>query len=127
MAKSLLVVDDNFLNRDMLSRRLIRHNYEVRTAESAEGAVESAVSEPPDLILLDMMLPDKSGADVAVLLRQESQTRNVPIIAVSSVAMEHDRVHALESGCDHYVTKPINFANLLELIEMCLNSSTTVR
>ena len=113
MAKILLVEDDE-MNRDMLSRRLIRRGFEVAMAVDGEQGVNMAVSESPDLILLDMSLPVLSGWDAAQKLKADPATQNIPIIALTAHAMSGDREKAIEVGCDEYDTKPVELERLLE-------------
>jgi len=118
----ILLVEDNELNRDMLSRRLERKGYEVLLAIDGEEGIEKARSHRPDLILLDMRLPHISGWDVARFLKQSSDTREILIVALTADAMDDDRERALAVGCDAYDTKPIDFRKLVERIESLLNS-----
>ena len=113
MAK-ILLVEDNELNRDMLSRRLIRRGFDVVIAVDGGQGADMAVSESPDLILLDMSLPIMSGWDVAQKLKADSATRNIPIIALTAHAMGGDREKALDAGCNEYETKPVEVKRLLE-------------
>jgi len=122
MAK-ILLVEDNEMNRDMLSRRLIRRNYEVAVALDGKQGVDMAVSESPDLILLDMSLPVLNGWDAARILKADPVTQKIPIIALTAHAMGGDREKALEAGCDEYETKPVEFKRLLEKINHLLNET----
>ena len=106
MAK-ILLVEDNEMNRDMLSRRLIRRGFDVIIAVDGAQGVNMAVSEAPDLILLDMSLPVMNGWDVAQKLKADSSTSSIPTIALTAHAMGGDREKALEAVCDDYETKPI--------------------
>jgi two-component system cell cycle response regulator DivK len=112
MAK-ILLVEDNEMNRDMLSRRLIRRDFEVVIAVDGGQGVDMATSESPDLILLDMSLPVINGWDAAKILKAASTTRHIPIIALTAHAMGGDREKALEAGCYEYETKPVEFKRLL--------------
>jgi two-component system, cell cycle response regulator DivK len=119
MAK-ILLVEDNELNRDMLSRRLTRKGYEVVMATDG-GQVSGIVhSETPDLILMDMSLPVMSGWDATKALKTDPQTKSIPVIALTAHAMSTDREYALQAGCDDYDTKPIDLGRLLEKIEALL-------
>lgn len=120
MAK-LLLVEDNELNRDMLSRRLERRGYEIVLAVDGLEALDVAQTELPDLILLDMSLPRMDGWEVASELRKTQDTRHIPIIALTAHAMEGDRDKALAAGCDEYDTKPVDLPRLIEKIERFLN------
>ncbi len=110
----ILLVEDNEMNRDMLSRRLIRKGFDVVIAVDGGQGVDMATSESPDLILLDMSLPVINGWDAAQRLKAESTTRHIPIIALTAHAMGGDREKALEAGCDEYETKPVEFKRLLD-------------
>ena len=112
----LLIIEDNEMNRDLLSRRLQRRGYEVILAVDGKQGVEIARSETPDLILMDMALPVVDGWEATRLLKSFPQTRSIPIIALSAHAMTGDREKALESGCDDYDTKPIELNRLLDKI-----------
>ncbi len=121
MAK-ILLVEDNEMNRDMLSRRLARRGYEVIMAIDGEQGRSMAQSELPDLILMDMSLPIMDGWEVTRQLKAASETSNIPIIALTAHAMAGDREKALSAGCDDYDTKPVEFSRLLEKIKLQLNS-----
>ncbi len=121
MAK-ILLVEDNEMNRDMLSRRLARRGYEVIMAIDGEQGRSMAQSELPDLILMDMSLPIIDGWEVTRQLKAASETSNIPIIALTAHAMAGDREKALSAGCDDYDTKPVEFSRLLEKIKLQLNS-----
>lgn len=110
----LLVVDDNEMNRDMLSRRLARKGFDVSLAVDGAEGVAKARAEKPDLILLDMSLPVLDGWEAARQLKGADDTRAIPIIALTAHAMAGDREKALEAGCDDYDTKPIELPRLLE-------------
>ena len=115
MAK-ILLVEDNEMNRDMLSRRLIKRGFEVAIAVDGQQGLDMAGSESPDLILLDMSLPVMDGWDVARNLKSDNELKNIPVIALTAHAMSGDREKALEAGCDEYDTKPVEFKRLLEKI-----------
>jgi len=112
----ILLVEDNEMNRDMLSRRLRRRSYEVDLAVDGGEAVEKA-SSLPDVILLDMSLPVMDGWTVAGKLKADEATKHIPIIALTAHAMVGDREKALAAGCDDYETKPIDFPRLLAKID----------
>jgi len=120
----ILLVEDNETNRDMLSRRLERRGYQVIIALDGEQAVVMARSETPDLILMDMSLPVLDGWEATRQLRAVSETRTVPIIALTAHAMQGDREKAIEAGCDDYDTKPVEFQRLLAKIEAILGKGT---
>src|ERR1700704_325259 len=116
----ILLVEDNEMNRDMLSRRLQRKGYSVVTAEDGEKGLLLARSEAPDLILMDISLPAMSGWEVTRLLKADQATRHIPIIALTAHAWVTDREKALEAGCDEYDTKPVEFGRLSEKMENLL-------
>jgi CheY-like chemotaxis protein len=122
MAK-ILLVEDNEMNRDMLSRRLERKNYEVVIAVDGAEGVSKAQTESPDLILMDISLPVIDGREATRRLKAAPETRAIPIIALTAHAMAGDRDMALEAGCDDYETKPVDLPRLLEKIEMLLGSN----
>jgi two-component system, cell cycle response regulator DivK len=124
MPKILLVEDDE-MNRDMLSRRLERRGYKVVIALDGEQAVVMTRSEAPDLILMDMSLPVLDGWEATRQIRAASETRAVPIIALTAHAMQGDREKAIEAGCDDYDTKPVEFQRLLEKIQGILGKETS--
>lgn len=113
----ILIVEDNEVNRDMLSRRLIRHDYEIIFALNGAEGVSKALAEKPDLILMDMNLPVIDGWEATRQLKANSQTRNIPVIALTAHSMQGDREKALAAGCDEYESKPIDFSRLLSKIE----------
>ena len=115
--KRLLLVEDNELNRDMLSRRLQRRGYEVLIATDGQAALDSAEAEKPDLILMDMDLPVLSGWDATRKLRANAEIRDIPVIALTAHALPTDRERAMEAGCDSYQSKPIEFNELIDKIE----------
>ena len=121
----ILVVEDNELNRDMLSRRLQRRGYEVVIAVDGQESVALAQSEAPDLILMDMSLPVLDGWEATRRLKAAPETKSIPIIALTAHAMSGDRDQALEAGCDDYDAKPIDMARLLAKIEACLGKQAT--
>jgi CheY-like chemotaxis protein len=120
----ILLVEDNEINRDMLSRRLERRGYRVAIALDGEQGVSMAGLEAPDLILMDMSLPVLDGWEAARRLKAAPETRAIPIIALTAHAMVGDREKAIESGCDDYDTKPVEFQRLLEKIETILAKGT---
>jgi len=120
----ILLIEDNEMNRDMLSRRLERKGYETIIAVDGQEGVEKTESEKPDLILMDMSLPVLDGWEATRKLKSNSITRNIPIIGLSAHAMSGDREKAIEAGCDDYDTKPVELPRLLEKIESLLNSQS---
>jgi two-component system cell cycle response regulator DivK len=111
--KRILIVEDNELNRDVLSRRLAASGYEVLVAEDGLQGLALAKARQPDLILMDLGLPDIDGWECVRRLRANPATRTVPVVALTAHAMRGDREKALDAGCDEFDTKPIDFANLL--------------
>jgi CheY-like chemotaxis protein len=124
MAK-ILLVEDNEMNRDMLSRRLGRKNYEVIIAVDGAEGVSKAQTESPDLILMDISLPVIDGREATRRLKAAPETSAIPIIALTAHAMAGDRDMALEAGCDDYETKPVDLPRLLEKIESLLGRNKT--
>ena len=121
----ILLVEDNAMNLDMLSRRLRREGYEVVAATDGMRGLSSARSESPDLILMDMSLPELDGWEVTRQLKADAATRNIPVIALTAHAMVSDRLKALEAGCDEYDTKPVDFKRLVSKIESTLRQQVT--
>jgi len=121
--KRILLVEDNEMNRDMLSRRLVRRGYEVSVAvDGAEGIAEAKRSLP-DLIIMDMSLPVLDGWQSTKALKEQSETRSIPVLALTAHAMAGERDRALEAGCNDYDTKPVDFARLMGKIEALLSES----
>ena len=116
----ILLVEDNEMNRDVLSRRLLRKGYEVIVAVDGSEAIAKAQAERPDLILMDMSLPVVDGWEATRRLKTAPETRGIPIIALTAHAMAGDREMALEAGADDYDTKPIELPRLLEKIQAAL-------
>jgi two-component system cell cycle response regulator DivK len=119
----ILLVEDNEMNRDMLSRRLARKGYEVVLAMDGAQGLTLAHSSAPDLILMDMSLPVISGWDATRSLKADPSTRPIPIIALTAHAMSADRAEALQAGCDDFDTKPIDLARLIEKIEALMRGN----
>ena len=122
MAKVLLV-EDNEMNRDMLSRRLIRRGFEVVFAVDGKQGVDLARSEKPDIILMDMSLPVMDGWEATRCVKADAATRAVPVIGLTAHAMSGDRDKALEAGCDDYDTKPVELDRLIGKIERLLGTA----
>jgi CheY-like chemotaxis protein len=118
----LLLIDDNEANRDLLSRRLERRGFEVLLAVDGRAGVESALAEKPDLVLMDMNMPQVDGWEAT--RRIKAAMPMVPIIAMTAHALAGDRERALQAGCTDYHTKPIDFPKLLAQIELLLDSGT---
>jgi CheY-like chemotaxis protein len=110
----ILLVEDNEMNRDMLSRRLTKRGYDVTVAVDGEQGIDLARTTSPELVLMDMSLPGIDGWEATRLLKSEDATRHIPIIAITAHAMAGDRERALEIGCDDYDTKPIDLPSLLD-------------
>ncbi|HEX8696387.1 MAG TPA: response regulator [Longimicrobium sp.] len=119
----ILLVEDNEMNRDMLSRRLQRKGFQVVLAVDGREGVEMAALHAPDLVLMDMSLPVLDGWEATRLLKAAPATRHVPVIALTAHAMSGDRERALEAGCDDYDTKPIELPRLLGKIEALLGGA----
>jgi two-component system cell cycle response regulator DivK len=119
MAK-ILLVEDNEMNRDMLSRRLIRNGHEVSIAIDGQQGVDMALAQLPDLILMDMSLPVIDGWEATRLVRANDATRGIPVIALTAHAMAGDREKAMDAGCDDYDTKPVEITRLLGKITTLL-------
>ncbi|HEX8319754.1 response regulator [Longimicrobium sp.] len=116
----ILLVEDNEMNRDMLSRRLERKGYLVVLAVDGESGVEMARTQGPDLVLMDMSLPVMDGWEATRRLKADAATRGIPVIALTAHAMSSDRGKAMEAGCDDYDTKPVELPRLLGKIEALL-------
>jgi len=114
---TILLVEDNEMNRDMLSRRLLRRGYKVIIAVDGAEGISMATEKQPDIILLDMSLPAIDGWEAVRQLKQSIKTNNIPVIGLSAHAMNTDRQRALEAGCDDYESKPIDFDSLIDKIK----------
>jgi len=119
----ILLVEDNEMNRDMLSRRLARRGYEITLAMDGQEGVVLARSVQPDMILMDMSLPVMSGWEATKVLKDDPQLRSIPVIALTAHAMSADREKALNAGCDDFDTKPIDLEGLLKKIEALLKKN----
>jgi two-component system cell cycle response regulator DivK len=120
--KRILVVDDNQLSLTLLHQLLKAHGYEILQTSEGRAAIDLARDQQPDMILMDIGLPDICGLDVTRLLKQDDHTKTIPIIAVTALAMPGDEKKALDSGCDAYIAKPITLDNLLRTIESFFSS-----
>jgi two-component system cell cycle response regulator DivK len=118
----ILLVEDNEMNRDMLSRRLKRNGYDVVMATNGQQGVDMAASEVPDLILMDMSLPVIDGWEATRRVKHNEATRRIPVIALTAHAMAGDREKAIEAGCDDYDTKPVEITRLLSKIAALLDA-----
>ena len=119
----ILLVEDNEMNRDMLSRRLKRKGFELVYAEDGVAAVENAKQHMPALILMDVSLPEMDGLEATKLIKRDPATANIPIIALTAHAMDGDRERCLAAGCNDYDTKPIELSRLLEKMNALLTES----
>jgi CheY-like chemotaxis protein len=122
--KRILIVEDNEMNRDVLSRRLTRRGYDVLLAPDGPKGLAMARAHGPDLILMDLGLPEIDGWECARRLKADGATRGIPIIALSAHAMVGDRQKALDAGCDDFDTKPIDFAGLLTRMDRLLDTAS---
>jgi two-component system, cell cycle response regulator DivK len=118
----ILVVEDNEENRDALSRRLQRRGFEVLFAADGKAGVEMAKTEKPDLVLMDMNMPELDGWEATRQIKADPAAQNIPVIALTAHAMTGDRERALEAGCTDYHTKPVEFPKLLAQIEAILQT-----
>jgi CheY-like chemotaxis protein len=121
----ILLVEGNEMNRDMLSRRLIRNGYQVFYARDGQQGVNMALSERPDLILMDMGLPVLDGWEATRRIKANDATRRIPVIALTAHAMAGDREKAIEVGCDDYDTKPVEISRLVGKITALLKPKVT--
>jgi CheY-like chemotaxis protein len=119
----ILLVEDNEMNRDMLSRRLVRNGFEVVMAVDGSEGVAMAASEKPDLILMDMSLPVMDGWEATRRVKADDATRSVPVIGLTAHAMAGDREKAIEAGCDDYDTKPVELDRLIGKIERLIGAA----
>jgi CheY-like chemotaxis protein len=117
---TILIVEDNEMNRDMLSRRLVKKGYEVLIAVDGETGLEVARANTPDLVLMDMSLPVVDGWEATRRLKADDRLKHIPVIALTAHAMANDRDKALEAGCNDYDTKPIELPRLLAKMEALL-------
>lgn len=116
----VLIIEDNEMNRDMLSRRLERAGHVVLIAVNATDGIRSCRSERPDIVLMDLSLPDMDGREATRQLKADDATRSIPVVALTAHAMQADRDSALEAGCDAFETKPVDFARLTATIDRVL-------
>jgi two-component system, cell cycle response regulator DivK len=120
MKRKILLVEDNEMNQDMLSRYLTLFEFAVVVADSGVRGIEMAQSEAPDLILMDMSLPEMDGWEATRRLKNDHNTRSIPIIGLTAHAMSGDKEKALLAGCNDYLTKPIDFTSLLKKLDALL-------
>jgi CheY-like chemotaxis protein len=116
----ILIVEDNEMNRDMLSRRLARQGFEIALALDGKQGVDMALSEKPDLILMDMSLPVMNGWEATEKVKSNPDTKNIPVIALTAHAMSEDREKCIAAGCNDFDTKPVDLPRLLEKIKALL-------
>ena len=117
---TILLVEDNEMNRDMLSRRLQRHGFNILVAETGEEGLALTAARQPDLILMDISLPGLDGWDITRRIKADNALRAIPIVALTAHVMPGDRQKSLEAGCDEYETKPVDLNRLLSKIERLL-------
>lgn len=117
MSSTILLVEDNEMNRDMLSRRLSKRGFKIEMAVNGQDGVDRAIEMIPDLILMDMSLPVMDGWEATRNLKGNEATKHIPVIALTAHAMSGDKQKALAAGCDDYDTKPVDLKRLLEKIE----------
>ena len=118
----VLLIEDNEMNRDMLSRRLAKRGYEVVMAVDGQQGIDMAVSEKPDIILLDMSLPVVDGWDAALQIKANDSSKGAPLVALTAHAMASDRERAMSAGCDDFDTKPVELPRLLGKMEALLKA-----
>jgi two-component system cell cycle response regulator DivK len=123
---TILLVEDNEMNRDMLTRRLERRGFCVITAQTGEQAVVVARWETPDLILMDIQLPGMNGLETTRVLKRDDATCQIPVMALTARALVSDREQVFEAGCDDYDTKPVDFQRLTDKIEKLLGEKKTL-
>lgn len=120
--KKILLVEDNEMNRDMLSRRLERRGFQVVYAVDGEQGIRVALAEKPDLIIMDMNMPVLDGWEATRRIKANAETAAIPVVALTAHAMAGDREKTLAAGCDEYDTKPVEFARLVDKITALLNA-----
>ncbi len=121
--REILLVEDNAMNSDMLSRRLERRGFSVSCAGNGLDGVEQARARTPNLILMDIGLPEMDGLEATRVLKADERTRDIPVVALTAHAMMSDRRKAFDSGCDEFATKPIDFASLVDTIHRLLGEA----
>lgn len=120
----ILIVEDNEMNRDMLSRRLARQGFEVALAIDGQQGVDMTASEKPDLVLMDMSLPVINGWEATAKIKSNPDTGGIPVIALTAHAMAEDREKCIAAGCDDFDTKPVDLPRLLEKIKTLLSAKS---
>lgn len=119
--KTILLVEDNEMNRDMLSRRLTRYGFNIIYAMNGEESIEASRTHRPDIILMDMSLPIMDGWEATSRIKNDAELKNIPIIGLSAHAMANEREKAISAGCDDYETKPVDFESLCNKISTFLD------
>jgi CheY-like chemotaxis protein len=119
----ILLVEDNEMNRDMLSRRLVRKKFEVVIAVDGVEGVEMSISEAPNIIIMDMSLPELDGWEATRRIKANPETKSIPVIAMTAHAMTGDREKCLQAGCDDYDTKPVELSRLLDKIKNLISKN----
>jgi two-component system, cell cycle response regulator DivK len=122
--RKVLLVEDNEANRDMLSRRLMRHDFQVVCAVDGPAGVAAALRELPDIILMDVALGAMDGWEATRLIKEAPQTASIPVIALTAHALQSDRAKSVEVGCADFDTKPVDMRRLLQKINVCLEASS---
>lgn len=117
----ILIVEDNEMNRDMLSRRLSRRGFDISLAVDGREGIQKAAADTPDLILMDLNLPEIDGWEATRAIKSQPETSEIPIIALTAHAMVSDRDKALDAGCDDFATKPVELEKLLEKVNALLS------
>lgn len=125
--RKILIVEDSFANRDMLTRRLQRRGYTVCSAEDGASGVAMSVSEQPDVILMDVALGEMDGWQATCLIKADARTARIPVIALTAHALASDREKSIEVGCADFDTKPVDLARLLDKIQRCLAGAAAGR
>ena len=120
----ILIVEDNEMNRDMLSRRLMRRGYEILTAIDGDDGIQTTKNNKPDLILMDLSLPIMDGWEASRIIKSNPETAHIPIIALTAHVMTGDREKAIEAGCDDYDTKPVDLPRLLSKIKKLIENES---
>src|SRR5215471_5951240 len=122
--RRILIVEDDRLSLTVLRQLLTAQGYEILQSSEGWDGINRARNEQPDLIVMDIKLPDISGLDATLLLKKDDQTKAIPIIAVTACVTAEDKANALKSGCDAYIAKPVNIVNLLRTVELFLPASS---
>ncbi len=120
MGKTILVVEDSHMNMNLISSILRNQNHSVLEAVDADAGIEIARSHHPDLILMDIQLPGRDGLEATAVLKQDATTRDIPIVALTALAMKGDADRILAGGCDGYIAKPVHYRELVEKIALFL-------